>query len=48
MYIYSFIFLYGVYLRLATEIFLELPAVNQLFRCAQWVGEMAVRIIGLF
>lgn len=47
MYIYPFVFLYGVCLRLITEIFLKLPAVDQLFRCVQWVGETAARAFGL-
>ena len=47
MYIYPFILLYEVCLRLVTEIFLTLPAVDQLFRCVQWVGETAARAFGL-
>lgn len=47
MYIYPFILLYEVCLRLVTEIFLKLPAVDQLFRCVQWVGETAARAFGL-
>ena len=46
--IYSFVFLYGIYLRLVAEILIELPAVAQLFRWVQWIGQIAAGIIGLF